>query len=455
MKLSQYISRNMGVIMFMTLIFFIILSVTQAIFDVSREQGSVDNLLYLQKKIHHLNDSSNEDFQKNLQEIIDYCHTKELRHLHLTIRDTHSRIILDIHPKDSPNILNTFFTKIVHMFSFDVNKQNEVHVWESGVGANKTVFEMYSNPISEQNEIAENLFATTIILICFTLITFFAVRRNLSYALKPLEESLTKLKQLSIKNYTGILPASRIEEVNKVNDAINLLSASLIDLEKARQMLSVKLISSIEEDRLRISRDMHDELGQKLAMIRLSIGYLDRLLKENQEVSVVLADMKENVTGIHQSVKSIIAKISNIDLLSVLDDSPFDEILIDLIKSWERMPGNQITYDYQVNLGARTLSKTLKLILFRITQEAITNMVKHSNAKNICVRINCEGDQLVWIVEDDGLGMLREAEFFHKGNGLAGMQERVWSVGGYFEIKHNHNNGMGFSLTAKFKFVLN
>lgn len=445
----------MGIIMAVTLIFFLGLSAAQAIFDVSREEGSIDNLLNLQKKIHNLSKASDEDFQNNLQEIIDYCHENEFRHLHLTIRDAYGRLLLDLHPADSQNLYNSSFSKIAHLLTLNKDKKNEVHTWESGAGANKITFEMYSNPISEQNEIAQNLIFTILILVSFSLVVFFATRRNLYTALRPLEDSLVRLKELGVKNYSGVLPPNQIDEVSKINEAINLLGASLIDLEKSRQMLSVKLISSVEEDRLRISRDMHDELGQKLAMIRLNIGYLDRALKDNSEISAVLSDIKSCVTGIHQSVKSIISKISHIDLLTVLDDVPFDEVIVDLIRSWEKLPSNQIKYSYSVNLGNQALSKTIKLILFRITQEAITNVVKHSSASNIVIKVDSSEEQIFWSVEDDGVGKFDETTFLQKGNGLSGMQERIWSIGGHLEIINNHKSGKGFMLKAKLPFVSN
>ena len=117
-------------------------------------------------------------------------------------------------------------------------------------------------------------------LVALTAALYIGVKLTLQRALNPLKEALNQLQDLAHNKYDGVLKESDISEVKAVNDAINELSQSLIDLENSRQMLSAKLISSQEDERARISRDLHDELGQKIAVIRYNTSYPQKTLSD-------------------------------------------------------------------------------------------------------------------------------------------------------------------------------
>ncbi|MFM8153699.1 MAG: hypothetical protein ACKN8Y_10385, partial [Polynucleobacter victoriensis] len=117
-------------------------------------------------------------------------------------------------------------------------------------GLDRTIT-VYISPdtASEQNEAAAALFGSFLMLIALTAALYIGVKLTLQRALNPLKEALSQLEDLAHNKYDGLLNESKISEVKAVNDAINALSQSLMQLENSRQMLSAKLVNSQEDER--------------------------------------------------------------------------------------------------------------------------------------------------------------------------------------------------------------
>jgi two-component system sensor histidine kinase UhpB len=111
-------------------------------------------------------------------------------------------------------------------------------------------------------------------------------------------------------------------------------------------------------------------------------------------------------------------------------------LLDDLVESWRERPGPHAEYSLDYELGDLALPDDLALVLYRLTQEALTNATRHANASRIDVRVAVRPDgRIEWSIEDDGVGLDSVHAAPHRGNGLAGMRERVWAHGGTIEIE--------------------
>jgi two-component system sensor histidine kinase UhpB len=102
-----------------------------------------------------------------------------------------------------------------------------------------------------------------------------------------------------------------------------------------------------------------------------------------------------------------------------------------------------------IDLGSKDIQQNIGLTLFRITQEALTNIAKHAQASVIDIQIHVDQTYIYWAICDNGIGIPNwDASTQQRGNGLSGLQERLWAIGGELVITPKLEEG-GFGLTAK------
>ncbi len=205
-----------------------------------------------------------------------------------------------------------------------------------------------------------------------------------------------------------------------------------IEAEKAvrdKEMLQ-RIVGAQEDERKRIARNLHDELGQQLTVLRLKLDSVSKLCKD--------AELYDKI----DETQLIAKRIDNgVDFLAwelrpaALDDLGLIAALGNYVKQWSQHSG----------ITAELLASSLKKVrftpeietnLYRIVQEALNNTHKHAKAKSVEVVLEKRGDLIVLLVEDNGKGFNPEAtKNRRKGIGLIGMKERAALVGGTLEIE--------------------
>ncbi|WP_442975094.1 histidine kinase, partial [Salmonella enterica] len=161
----------------------------------------------------------------------------------------------------------------------------------------------------EQEEAAENLLILLAMLLALVTALVIGVGLALRQALRPVSQILDGLGQLGRRNYAMRLGASPIDEIQVVNLAVNQLAESLKELESSRRTLSMKVLSLQEEERVRLARELHDELGQKLTVIRLNTGYLQKASGLNAEGRGALSDIAQATASIQQEVRELLHRL--------------------------------------------------------------------------------------------------------------------------------------------------
>jgi signal transduction histidine kinase len=205
--------------------------------------------------------------------------------------------------------------------------------------------------------------------------------------------------------------------------------------ERERSFLTQRLITVGEEQRKRLARDIHDELGQTLTALRFVLDALD--LSLNGSLEVQKQRCREALSLVEQtsnSVRTILFELRP----SVLDDLG----LVPALQSYiARFTGYRPKIKIKFSpLGIkRRLRRENEDVLFRVFQECLNNVVKHSSAENVEVSLTYSHPKIILIIKDDGTGfdpVDRVSRFGHSGQGigLLGMRERVDSVGGKFEV---------------------
>ncbi len=455
MKLNQYIGKRIAGLALTLLSIFLLISVLQATVSIQREKKGTEQLLLLSQKLDHLKQAGLDDFTPELNQLIALSQSDEFRHIKITFKDAKGQVIAQSNPDKNITIAGNLLGRLIGFFHQTSIDEIISASWVIK-GPDRTIT-VYISPdaASEQNEAAGALFGSFLMLVALTAALYVGVKLTLQSALNPLKEALNQLEDLAHNKYDGVLKESNISEVKAVNDAINALSQSLIQLESSRQMLSAKLISSQEDERARISRDLHDELGQKIAVIRYNTSYLQKTLNATNADNAMQAinDISGATKDIDQELKKILRELRPQEHLLNIDNNSLKNLLLNLINGWQSTAGNQCQFNYVIELGTIDFAQNIALTIFRITQEALTNIAKHANASNVSIDIRADNAYIHWSVVDNGIGIPNwNQSTQQRGNGLAGLQERLWSIGGELTITPQVENS-GFGLSARIPTV--
>jgi PAS domain S-box-containing protein len=220
----------------------------------------------------------------------------------------------------------------------------------------------------------------------------------------------------------------------------------LHDAELVRDDLSRRMMSAQEADRTRIARELHDDIGQSLAVLKI------QMLRAGQPVSghpeMIHASLKD-LTG---KLEKIINKVSR--LSHNLHSSELELLgLAVAVKSHCRECSEQLRIPIHCSCDhlQEKMDSAVALAFLRVLQEALHNAMKHSGAKSITVRLIGSDHDLSLEIVDDGAGFDVEASKLAAGLGLISMRERTHLIGGEFEIWSSP--GRGTKITARAPIV--
>jgi two-component system sensor histidine kinase DegS len=203
---------------------------------------------------------------------------------------------------------------------------------------------------------------------------------------------------------------------------------------------SKKILTIQEEERHRISRDLHDEIGQlsvslgsALNIIEKEIAKhdLDTALRVIKDAKIILANTAEKIRTLFIDLRP--AELGMLGLPSVLR-----ELFSHYTKSYP------LNIKFKENIGNIHIKDEVAITLYRVIQEAFNNIVKHAKARNVKIDLLIKAGEINLTIEDDGLGFDAEA-FFKEANvdklGLRGMRERVDLLNGRFSLQSRAKSG--------------
>jgi signal transduction histidine kinase len=216
--------------------------------------------------------------------------------------------------------------------------------------------------------------------------------------------------------------------------------ARLAALLEQRSDLAQKLISTQESTLRHISRELHDEFGQVLTAIG---SLLSRVEKQVPQGAPLREDLRE-VREIAQSTLNNIRTLSQALHPVLLDEQGLESALDWYIPTVERQAG--LTLHYEKSGQPFPVDTNAGVQVYRVLQESLNNVGRHSGVKEAWVRLNFSGDTLALEVEDRGKGFSANAA--HQGIGLVGMRERAELIGATLELLHRDGGGTVVKLTV-------
>jgi two-component system sensor histidine kinase UhpB len=293
-----------------------------------------------------------------------------------------------------------------------------------------------SHPNDEMNEIWDGILTQvqvgSAIAVALLLITMTVVNR----ALAPIQALTDAMNRIEFGHYDTRVKPDGPPELAAIGNKLNHLAASLGDAVEDKRRLAERVVSLQDVERKEIARELHDEFGPYLFALRAHISALMRMA-ENREPDVASlrkhgSAIWEQVNALQQFNRRVLEKLRPVGLAEL----GLREALGALLRLW-REAHPEVVIEIAIYPSLGELGETADLTIYRIIQEALTNVFRHADATRIDITIEPtnlssaptrgrRGSVLVR-VRDNGSGLLRD----HKlGHGLVGMRERVLALGG-------------------------
>jgi signal transduction histidine kinase len=240
---------------------------------------------------------------------------------------------------------------------------------------------------------------------------------------------------LAIALCVGLLVAAySIRGVLQLEQQASQRYREVVDARRQLKDLSARLVETQEQERRLISRELHDEVGQSLSALLVGLSNLSAKVSASSGPG-----MKDDFTAIRRLAEDSVNVVRNMALLlrpSMLDDLGLIPALQWQAREISRRSG------IRVNVIAEQVSdelpETHKTCIYRLVQEALHNGSRHAEPQSMCVRVRQEAACLRLSIQDDGKGFNVTQQ---KGLGLIGMQERVATLGGLFEVDSQVGRG--------------
>ena len=217
----------------------------------------------------------------------------------------------------------------------------------------------------------------------------------------------------------------------------------LRDSREQLRALATHLDSVREEEQTRIAREMHDELGQTLTVLKYDLAWLaSRLPGDSTSLRQKCNEMESLTDGTIASMRRIASELHP----RLLDDLGLDPAVEWLTKNFESHTGLRCELDS--SLGDVILNSELATAVFRILREALTNVARHAQATRVTVKLQWDQDEVVLVVRDDGRGISNSEVTGMNSLGLLGMRERALAWGGTVVV--TGEAGQGTTVIARF-----
>ncbi len=237
--------------------------------------------------------------------------------------------------------------------------------------------------------------------------------------------------------------------INQIVD-VTLMKEVLEQSQKQReelQSLSHHLQSIRENERMNIAREIHDDLGQMLSFIKLNLSMIEmKMRKENFEKQIAhINDIKELISHTDKTINRVRKLVKELRP-EFLDSLGLIPALENHIDDFKKRTG--IKAEFESNLEEEKFSKELENAIFRIVQESLTNVARHSQTEKVQLSLMKKNEQLVFSIQDFGVGFNYSPQKKYNSFGILGMKERVLSVEG--DIKITSDVGEGTKIECSF-----
>lgn len=222
-----------------------------------------------------------------------------------------------------------------------------------------------------------------------------------------------------------------------------LAEAKLAESREALRMLAGGLLSIQEEERRRLARELHDDLTQRLAVLAIEAGKLERQLEAlPSEIREKIGQMKEQIVKLSSDVHDISRQLHP----SIIEDLGLRQAIQSECVNFTKREG--IAVEYEPENIPPNIPRNISVCLFRIAQEGLRNIAKHAKVTKAKVKLEGHGHTITLIVEDSGIGFDPSQKRGEAGLGLVSMEERTRLIQGEFRVRSQPGQGTVIQVTV-------
>jgi PAS domain S-box-containing protein len=275
------------------------------------------------------------------------------------------------------------------------------------------------------------------------------------------EFELQLIRKDSVKIWASAT-ITRIEDGESDSDILSLIIRDLTKSKAAEERLSEQemqlrslakhLQDAREEERLRLARELHDEFSQMLTVLRMDLTVLSHTISKIVTEPFKRISLLEKISSISELLEKTIRSTRRI--ITELRPAVLDELGLYTAIQWQaqefenrtRIRCKIIRMQHDISLDRNTSTA-----IFRILQEGLTNVAKHSGASNVVISLKVNHDHLVLEIKDNGKGIDKNKLRAPTSTGLLGIRERVMALDGNFEIQSEKERGTLLRVSVPYK----
>lgn len=276
-----------------------------------------------------------------------------------------------------------------------------------------------------------NLLAVSLTILLMSFLIYRPVRK----ALAPADAMLATLKRMENGDLDARMPTFPLIEFDHIGQGFNHLAERLQQTDASQRRLAHRLLSAREEERLHLSRELHDEFGQYLASLNAEASFALELANEGVPALRPCAEsIGQTASHMMETLQQILHRLRPLGL----EEFGLRASLQQLIDEWNRRACPNTRFQLLFDTALDTLPDNVAVTLYRIVQESLTNAVRHGQASEIDVVLTVDAGRLRLLISDNGCGgvtpeISRQAPK-PGGFGLLGIEERVVALGGSLHI---------------------
>lgn len=248
---------------------------------------------------------------------------------------------------------------------------------------------------------------------------------------RPLRHVAAGAQQIAAGDLTHRVPVVRRDEIGRLATSFNDMAERVAERDAALRQLSKRMLSIQEQERVRIAREVHDELGQALTAMKIDIQHLAKR-------EPLLAEPLGSISRAVDNTVDLVRRIATDLRPAILDDLGVTAALEQQLRRLRESTGMQTTLTVTEE---PELDMLTGVTLYRIAQEGLANVIRHAEATEVEVSLAVEGDTAVLEIRDNGKGMSREQIASSRSLGLLGMRERAELLGGSVTIESRPGEG--------------
>lgn len=238
--------------------------------------------------------------------------------------------------------------------------------------------------------------------------------------------------------------------INADGNSLKKTESQKIKQDKSIDIQLLKVVDAAREDeRCRLSRELHDQLGQDIVALALGLRALRKSLALDTDAESQLEQLQMLVDQLGGQIHDLASELRP----AILDDLGLQMALASLIERWKLNSSMEVRFQ-SIGLSTRIIPSNIQTTVYRIIQEALTNISRHACASKVNIYVECNARGICATIADDGKGIglkaVRGKSYEKQGLGLIGMRERVVMAGGEINIRSVPDKGTTVAVSIPF-----